>query len=140
MLAVASYFLPLVLVEIVVIIFVLAHFDFGKQPYTYRITDLWAATLGLTPTLLLLAYTLKVIDLHQIMYWTKDHLVVMSVVLGISQCIGVFLGRLLAGPAMRRTRHATATSFIFILAGATCGFAAMFFYVFMVTTVLGRPL
>jgi len=133
MIGLASFFLPLVLLEITAAIAIVSFFHKSRYPYTYRITDLWAATLGLTPTMLLTAF-------KPIFYWTTEHVVVLSVVLGISQVIGIFLGRLFAGPAISRTKHATATSAVFILAGATCGFIALFVYIFLIQILLGRSL
>jgi hypothetical protein len=119
--------------EIMAVVAVMTYVHKSKHPYNYRITDLWAATVGLTPTMLLTAF-------KPVFYWTNEHVVVLSIVLAISQLIGMFLGRLFAGPAMSRTKHATATSAIFILAGATCGFIALFVYIFLIQILLGRSL
>jgi hypothetical protein len=133
MIGLASFFLPLILMEIMAAVAFVTFFHKSTHPYSYRITDLWAVTVGLTPTMMLTAF-------KPMFYWTNEHVIVLSIVLAISQLIGMFLGRLFAGPAMSRTKHATATSAIFILAGATCGFIALFVYIFLIQLLLGRSL
>jgi len=95
----------------------------SSRRLAYRITDIWAFIVGITPSLFLLSHVLN----HP--YF---ELITVLVLLGFGQLAGIFLA-LLDNNDSKRT--ALAGSFLNIVAGAIAGVGLAFIYVGSVFTL-----
>ena len=137
-LSVWAYFFPLLLAELVVVYAAWEHFRERRGRIAYAITDIWALMAGLTPSFLLAAHTVRLIELRVALYLPAEYLLVLLAVVAISQLAGVVVAMLCYRPARVRERFAELKSASVVLAGTTGGFVAVIFYL-MALKALGRP-
>jgi hypothetical protein len=138
MLRVFAYFVPLLLVEIIAVSAYFLRFRESGGVFQYRITDMWAMTIGMTPTFLLAAHTARMADLGVKAIWPQEYLLVLLCVLGFSQILGAFVGRIFYHPSNPRRRLAWLGSGLCVAGGAICGFVAVVVYV-LTLKFCGRP-
>jgi hypothetical protein len=133
-----AYFLPLLLAELVAIYAALEIFRARRGRIAYFITDIWALMAGLTPSFLLAAHTVRLMELGLELYWPPEYLVVLLAVVVISQLAGLVVARLCFRPAGIRERFAALKSASVVLAGTVGGFVAVVVYM-LALKILGRP-
>ncbi len=77
-----------------------AYAKFERAKINFYITDIWTAMLLLTPTFYLLALVLDPKNAAVVTEWDRDQLAVRPAlaILFVSQCAGMFFGRLLSAP------------------------------------------
>lgn len=138
MLKVWAHFLPLLLCEAVALYVAWEVFRERGGRFTYGITDIWTLALGLTPSFLLAAHTVHMIELRVTLYWPAQHMAVLLAVLVVSQLAGVVCARLCYQPGPRRARLEALMSATSVVAGAAGGFVVLVFYV-LVLKLLGWP-
>ena len=138
MLRVCAYFLPLVLAEVAATYLAWERFSQLERRFQYSIVDIWTMAVGMTPSFLLAAHTVKLIELHIQLYWPPEHLMVLLAVLVISQVLGVVIVRLYYQPPQPWERYAAFKSALSVLAGAVAGFVVLVFYV-LGLKLLHRP-
>jgi len=138
MLRVWAYFFPLLVAEVVAVYASWEAFCTREGRITYRITDFWALMLGLTPSFLLAAHTVHLIELGVTVYWPADYLFVLLAVLVISQLAGLAVARLWYTDVTGRERFGRLRSAASIVAGTVGGFVVLVFYV-LAMKAIGRP-
>ncbi|MCY3022545.1 MAG: hypothetical protein NTW87_26495 [Planctomycetota bacterium] len=138
MLRIWAYFIPLFLVETIAAYAAWESFSARRGRFSYRITDIWAMMAGLTPSFLLAAHTVHIVELRVEAYWPAEYMVVLLATLVISQLVGVFIGRLSCRPEAYRESLARLLSATCVVAGATGGLVALVFYI-LALKILGRP-
>ena len=138
MLRVWAYFLPLLLAEVVAVYAAWENFHARRGRIAYTITDIWAMMAGLTPSFLLAAHTIRLIELRFFQYRPAEYMVVLLAVTVLSQLAGLVAAMLLCRPVGFRERLAWLKSASVVLAGTAAGFVAVVFYI-LALYVLGRP-
>ena len=138
MVRVWAYFLPLLLAEVVAVYASWEAFSAREGRIRYRITDIWALMLGLTPSFLLAAHTVHLIELDVTLLWPADYLFVLLAVLVMSQLAGLAVARLWYVDAPARERFGRLRSAASVVAGTVGGFVVLVFYV-LAMKAIGRP-
>ena len=138
MLLVFAYFLPLLLVEVIAVYAAWEQFCARRRRFQYSITDIWAMAAGMTPSFLLAAHAVSLIELHIRLLWPPEHLLVLLAVLVLSQVLGILTVRLCYQPPNPWEPFASLKSAISVAAGAVAGFVLLVFYV-LGLKLLSRP-
>lgn len=133
-----AYFLPLLLAELVAVCAAWEAFRARRGRIVYAITDIWALMAGMTPSFLLAAHTVRLIELRPDLYWPADYLLVLLAVVVLSQLAGLAVAMLCYRPSRVRERYAGLKSASVVLAGTTGGFVAVIVYL-LALKALGRP-
>jgi hypothetical protein len=84
--------LPFALLQLFVAVLVWDHYKMLQKPFNYRVTDMWAAIVGLVPTIMLAAMTIEsshVRNGDDFGTYTLGTFIVLT-----SQLFGLYIGRL----------------------------------------------
>ena len=108
--------------------------DVGQHPeaFNYRITDIWAATLSLTPTLVAIAFGAHELSNHSVQNTEIWRWVFVVLTLFSAQITGLFIGRIWCDLPGWNCRHQTFTSATLVFTGGLMGLLLPIAYYFFV--------
>lgn len=102
----------------------------GSKTFNYRITDIWAATLALTPTLLILSFLIKGIEARSLPPGDDYGFAMLVLFLGGGQLTGIFVGRICGDLPLWGGRRTDWDSASLIVAAGFMGVFLPMIYVF----------